>query len=339
VVAALCVVASSAAIVAGCGGSGASTEASRQCNGSAVLCDRPLNQVVFAATHNSFAGADVPGFRFPEQDAGIPSQLDDGIRGLWIDAYYGIPGNRVYTDTSKINPALNAQLQKQLGAEFTAAADQIRARIAKPTNATPRVYLCHGYCELGAVDAMTAFRQIANFLHQHPDEVLVIDIEDYVTPKDMAELIERSGLGDYVYRGPAGPPWPTLGEMIDSNQRVLVMAEHRTAGAPSWYRRTYDLFQETPFAFRRPSDMSCALNRGRPGNSLFLINNWISTDPKPLKANARIVNAYPFLLARARQCESQRGLVPNAVTVDFYREGGLLRVVHTLNAAVSSPPR
>jgi hypothetical protein len=303
-----------------------------QCNGAAALCDRPLDRVAFLATHNSYAGTGYPDFLFPAQEGTIGGQLEDGVRGLWIDTYYGAPGRRVFTLTDRIDPALNAQLKAELGPRFQQAAENLRARIAKPpAGEKGRIYLCHGYCELGAVDARDAFAGIADFLERNPDEVLIIDIEDYTVPAETAALIESSGLGRHVYRGPAGPPWPSLGEMIGSGGRVLVVAEHRTGGAPSWYRRAYSLFQETPFSFRTPAEMSCAPNRGSPGNSLFLINHWINTDPTPKPSKAAVVNAYPFLLDRARRCERRRGRFPNVLSVDFYRDGDAARVVQTLN--------
>jgi len=190
--------------------------------------------------------------------------------------------------------------------------------------------LCHGFCELGAVDALDALRGVKGFLDGHPDEVLIVEIEDYVKAADMADLLERSGVADYAYRGPNGPPWPTLRQMIDRGQRVLIMAEHR-GGNPTWYRRTGEVFQETPFDFRTPSQMGCGPNRGNQENSLFLINHWINTDPKPLEVTARKVNRYRFLLRRARRCESKRGLLPNVLSVDFYRQGAVFDVVKTLN--------
>ena len=77
---------------------------------------------------------------------------------------------------------------------------------------------------------------------------------------------------------------------------------------------------------------AAATNRGSAGNPLFLLNHWINSDPKPLPETARIVNRYGFLLDRAQRCESERGLLPNLVAVDFYREGDLFGVVRTLNA-------
>ena len=305
-----------------------------RCNGSRVLCDRPLDRTAFLATHNSYAGADYPDFLFPEQEGTIPIQLDAGVRGLWIDTYYGVPGRRVYTRTDRIDPALNAQLRDELGPAFVEAAMRVRARIAEPpADAPQRIYLCHGFCELGAVDAGGAFSAIAEFLRQNPGEVLIIDLEDYTTPADTVALLRKTGLADYVYKGPDGPPWPTLRQMIDSGGRVLLVVEHRTAGAPSWYRPAYeDVFQETPYQFKTPAEMSCAPNRGRASNSLFLINNWISTDPTPKPSNAAKVNAYDFLLERARRCQRQRQRFPNVLAVDFFREGQAKRVVAKLNS-------
>ncbi|MFL5871674.1 MAG: hypothetical protein ACJ75R_11365, partial [Solirubrobacterales bacterium] len=247
--------------------------------------------------------------------------------------YYGVPGRRVYTRTDKIDPALNAQLKATLGPRFEQAAADQRAGLAKPpADAPTRIYLCHGYCELGAVDAEQAFEDIHRFLEQNPQEVLIVDIEDYTTPEDTVALLEKTGLADLVYRGSAGPPWPTLRQMIDSGGRVLLVVEHRTAGAPSWYRPAYkDLFQETLYKFKTPQEMGCAPNRGSSANSLFLINHWIDTDPTPKPSNAARVNAEDFLLERARRCERQRGRFPNVLNVDFYAEGDPAAVVATLN--------
>jgi hypothetical protein len=300
------------------------------CNGSTLLCRRTLDEVVFGATHNSYAGANYPGFLFPEQDNTIPKQLDAGVRGLWIDTYYGIPGRRVYTDTSKLDPALIAQIRESLGKKFYEAGNRLRSQIAKPpADAKPKIYLCHGFCELGAVSASKTFEQIAQFMADNPREVLIIDLEDYTTPKDTQALIEKTGLADYVYRGPQGPPWPTLRKMIDSGGRILLVAEHMTGGA-SWYRPLNSTIQETPFDFKTPAQMTCRGGRGRRDTSLFLINHWINTDPTPKPSKAAKVNARKFLVDRARECERKRQF-PNVLNVDFYKQGDLFGAVDELN--------
>ena len=64
---------------------------------------------------------------------------------------------------------------------------------------------------------------------------------------------------------------------------------------------------------------------------MFLVNHWIETTPAPRPSNAAVVNAYDFLLARARRCQRERGHLPNIIAVDFYGTGDLLRVAGKLN--------
>ena len=303
------------------------------CNGHPELCDKRLDEVALASTHNSFAAATDREWLFPEQDDSIVDQLDAGVRGFWIDLYYGLPGEeQVFTDTTKVSPKLQSQIEAELGPEFVEAADRIRSRISRPENTDPRVYMCHAFCELGALDAEKTFEQMNKWLDEHPKEVLVLDIEDYVSPEDAQQVLINSGLADHIYKGPVGPPWPTLRQMIDSDQRVLVVSENRQGGE-SWYHSFEKLFQETQFSFSKPSQMNCKPNRGDAGNSLFLINHWISTDPTPLISNSREVNKKSFLLDRARKCERNRKRFPNFLSVNFYKQGDLFDVVDELNGA------
>jgi len=54
------------------------------CNGHAVLCDRPLDEVTLPGTHNSMSNADAD-WLVPNQQHGITRQLEDGIRALMLD--------------------------------------------------------------------------------------------------------------------------------------------------------------------------------------------------------------------------------------------------------------
>jgi len=56
------------------------------CNGHASLCDRPFDQVAFATTHNAMSNRD-DSWAGPNQNHGIPQQLEDGIRAMMIDSY------------------------------------------------------------------------------------------------------------------------------------------------------------------------------------------------------------------------------------------------------------
>jgi hypothetical protein len=304
------------------------------CNGSEILCKKPFNGVVLPTTHNSMSDKTAPGWLFPEQDGPISEQLSDGIRSLMIDVYYGFPGARVYTDSANSSPGARAAAEREFGREFVNAADRIRKSIAKPLNTSHRLYACHGFCELGALDFNVALGQIEKFLANNPREAIAIVLEDYVSPRDLAVALEKSGVADHAYRGPAAAPWPTLREMIDKDQRVLLLIENGDPTVP-WIHRAYDVMQETPFHFTKPSQLaresSCDPLRGKPDNSVFLINHWVDTAPASRPSNARKVNARGFLERRVKRCEELRGLKANLIAVDFYKQGDLIGVADTLN--------
>ena len=299
------------------------------CNGAPELCDRPLDRVVFAATHNAMSAADISDWLFPQQERGIAGQLQDGIRALLFDVHYGFPtAGRVKTE---LNPGVEQAAQQALGPEGVAAAMRIRERLVGESEGPRGLYLCHGFCELGAIPLADAVGWIRDFMIQNPNEVLILIIEDYVAPQELITALEVGGLAELVYRGELEGPLPSLRQLIELNQRVVVLAEHIPASV-GWLRPTIGAVQETPYTFHDPvQPMSCEPNRGGRTGTFFQINHWIETTPTPKPSNAAIVNAYDFLLKRAQECERDRRQLPNIVGVDFYRTGDLFRVVRTLN--------
>lgn len=195
--------------------------------------------------------------------------------------------------------------------------------------------MAHGFCELGSTRFVDALESIKEFLILNPNEVLIIVIQDEgVTPADVAKCFEKSGLLDFVYRGPVTAPWPTLGEMVARNERIVVMAENNAEGVP-WYHHMIGILQETPYKFKTPEEFSNAPNRGGKTGSLLLMNNFIESTP-PVPTKAEPVNAYDFLVKRGRNCIRERGMVPNLIAVDFYRTGDLFKACRTLNG-ISEP--
>jgi len=308
------------------------------CNGAPELCDRRLDAVAFPTTHNSMGGGDDPGWMFPNQDRGVRAQLRDGIRGFLIDAHYGVPvGDKIKTLLEN-EEAARAKYEAVLGKEGVEAALRIRDRLVGEQEGEQDVFSCHGFCELGAVRLIDLLLEMREFLIANPGEVLIIIIQDEgVAPADIAACFARSGLEEFVYRGPVTPPWPTLRAMVDGNQRVVVFAENDATGVP-WYHRAFEVFQETKYHFTDPSQFTNAPGRGGRSGSLLLLNHWIETSPAPLPSNAEIVNAYPVLWKRASTCRQERGRMPNLVAVDFYATGDLFKVVRTLNGLSEPVP-
>ena len=255
----------------------AETGPSLECNESAALCGRRLDQITFAGAHNAMGSSDNPRWMFPNQDAGIARLLQLGVRAFMLDVWKGHP----VADRIKTNFASEEQRQKfekVIGPEAFAAAMRIRDRLVGESGETG-LYLCHGFCELGAVPFDSALAQLADFLVANPGDVVLLVLEDYVPPADIAAAFERQGLMPFVYSGPSRGTIPTLGELIASNQRLVVMGENDTGGLP-WYHPAYEVMQETPYTFIRRG-LSCKPNRGDQASPIFLMNHWIETTPGP----------------------------------------------------------
>jgi hypothetical protein len=311
------------------------------CNGYAEICDRPLNEVVFPGTHNAMSAADLPAWYAPNQRHDIRQQLDDGVRAFMIDTHYGVKrpgGGPVYTDLKAegTNDALDS-VRAELGPQAAVAFQQLSANFASRGGAsvTHAPYLCHVVCELGSIDLGKALGWFRDFLETHPDEFLILFIEDKVSPADTAQVFEQSGILRYAEVHHDGEPFPTLRETIERDKRLFVMAEKNNGrGAFPWYHQGFALTQETPFTFHSAGELklpaSCDPNRGVAANPLFQVNHWVEKLPRSPRT-ARKVNAGAFLMERARRCEQARGLLPNIIGVDFYEQGDLTEVAAELN--------
>jgi hypothetical protein len=340
IVAVVIVSAATTAFVASGGASAPATTIAGVCDGHAALCDKRLDEVVLPATHNSMS-APLPGWFSAEQDRSIGGQLKAGIRGLLLDTHYGdkLANGRVRTYFGSQRDVDLINRQDGISQQSFEAALRLRERLGFHGKGKRGLYLCHTFCELGFTPLSSGLKDIHDFLVTHPGDIVVVVNQDYVTPEDFVKAVGDAGLTRYVLTPPEGDDWPTLRQMIDSDHRLLFLAENRAGGAP-WYQSAYKrLTEETPYTFTSasllttPSDLpaSCRPNRGPEGAPLFLINHWVSTDPVPKPTDAAKVNAYKPLLARARECDSVRHHLVNLLAVNFFDRGDVFKVVDTLN--------
>ena len=112
-----------------------------------------------------------------------------------------------------------------------------------------------------------------------------------------------------------------------------MFAEQGGAGAPDWYQKAYDWFQETPYDFKSPSDFTCGPNRGPADAPLFLVNHWVNASP-PDPGKAGQANDAKVLRARLEQCATQRNRVPNVVAVDFAERAKIAATVRDVASAL-----
>lgn len=314
------------------------------CNGYIELCPQPLNQVVWPASHNAMSSA-AYNFLGAEHTITIPEQLNAGIRFLMIDAYYGYDDNGLVR-TNLAGGVNREQLRQERGDAAVHELDRLGALtgVADTSGKKQDVYFCHDLCELGAISSQQVFEDIDAFLSRNLTDVVVIDVEDYVQPKDLKRALVEGGLWDRVWKpSPKRIGWPTLRDMVvpknektqDENPRRLIVMSEKHAGEASWLLGAYDVSQESPFTFTSIGQFNCKPNRGGTDKSYFIVNHWLRPDGPPDPVEAAKVNSRKVLTQRLQQCIAERQQLPNAVAVDFTAQGDLYKTVNLFNAAIA----
>lgn len=306
------------------------------CNGHVELCERRVDEVTFAGSHNAMASVDA-GFLFAQQRATIGGQLDRGIRALLVDTQYGLPttSSVVWTE---FRHARRASLEREVGAEAMVSVERLRPSLV-PTSAEAKVYLCHAYCELGATPVEEGFGALRRFLERNRREVVLLYVQDSTEPGDTVDALRAAGLDRFAYAHRRGDPWPTLGRLIEAGTPLVVLAEQHggTPGTPPWFHRAFALTQDTPYDVRRPDQLDCAVNRGPADAPLLLLNHWLATDPAD-EDDARVLNDAAFLDARVRRCAAERGRPVNVIAVNFAEIGGVLAAADRANGVGAAAP-
>jgi hypothetical protein len=155
------------------------------CNGHAALCSRKYSEVTFIGNHNSAFVGDLPS---QNQIKSVKDQLQGGIRFL------------------------QSQTHKWDIGDLDVMA------------------MCHTNCALAFGGLVIDFlKTVKTFLDQNPREVvtLLLTNPDNAPMKAFDDIYKVTGL-DKMSFVPAGSPrtlpmdqWPTLGEMIASNKRLV----------------------------------------------------------------------------------------------------------------------
>jgi hypothetical protein len=303
------------------------------CNGSPALCDLQLNQVVFAGTHNSFSAADSRGWFIANQRHDIARQLEDGVRLLLIDPHWGVADarGRVRTDFAAEGRDRN-RVAKALPPAVLAAAERLAGSLGVRAEGggEREIFLCHTVCELGATRMSDALVDVRDFLDANPGEVVILFIEPYVPPAEIAKSFEEAGLAERTTVLDRSEPLPTLGELVRRDDRLIVFTERDADGSVPWYLDGFDFVQDTPLGATEVEQLSCELNRGTASSPLLMLNHWADVFPPRRGANVDFQTRRE-LLGRAHECARKRGLPVNLIAVDHYDVGELIPGVERLN--------
>jgi hypothetical protein len=274
------------------------------CNGHAGLCGRRYDEIAFPVAHAAMANtADL--WVFAAQTRTLREQLDDSIRGLWLEVrtHDGKP-TLCFGDCGEGHTPLAAELEQVRGFfddnprevvtllidNYVPASDIVEAFDAVDLLRT-----------LGGVDAEGAWPTLADMIES--DARLVVFLRDAAdAPAEYLPLdtwIRRTSshaqsvrdLSCDVTDGAADAPLVLVNQFLVQAEDDAAVGQGGAAGAPA-----------------------AAVAPGRPSAEL-----------------AGSVNYNPGLTSRLQRCTSFLGQKPNFVAVDFYDASDVVTATQQLN--------
>ena len=181
--------------------------------------------------------------------------------------------------------------------------------------------MCHGECFflgfifLGYRDPLTTFTNIKSFLDDNPREVIVIDLQvnDGTLDALYYDVLDTiPGFTGMMYQHPRRrDPWPTLGELIESNQRILFFQHNGNncrieGGCPPGVMGTFQHMFDTPWDLGEDGLMdyerSCTKNRGLLTAQFMLSNHFADEGLFPSLEISETVNQISVLRDRHEYC-------------------------------------
>jgi hypothetical protein len=209
-----------------------------------------------------------------------------------------------------------------------------------PLNGQP--YLCHGICGLGGESLSDGLTEVATFVRGAPTEVVTLLTESSLfTTDDLAAVFDSAGLTSFTKGHTLGQPWPTLGQMIQNGERVVVFHADQTQTGGSTFDWMLDRFAwtwETPWDNETSTDFGrCDADRGTKGNSIYVVDNYLENGGIETPANAALTNTNPFLIDRLLFCKQNESTLPGFVMVNFYEVGDVFHDVDVLNGFAPAP--
>jgi len=275
------------------------------CNGHAELCDRKYGNTTFLGAHDSFA-ASGNFFAFARtQEVDVQTQLMMGVRML--------------------------QAQAHMNRED--------------------LHFCHTSCSLfDGGKVLDYLAKVKHFLDRHPNEIitLILANPESVSTALWAPIFESSGLANMSYVPPQASmtrdTWPTLKEMLDAGQRLVVFMDKGAEDGsvpyilPQFNNMWEDVYDPTDPEF--PCSVDRVSSSVDPSQLLNLANHNLNFEIFPAKRGFRIpfffkapkTNSISSIMQHGDHCAPLvNGNRPNFVLVDFVDIGQAVTAVAQLN--------
>lgn len=339
-------------------------------NGSKALWNKRYNEAAYPATHNGSSYLACP---VQNQDMPLLKQFECGIRATKIHVWNGKQANGCtapfachgLTQNIFDGPYLDKVVEKVPTLFQGWARDALKQM--EPINELVReafkaaygdeqnpgiIQFNHCVFDPSRKQLIEILRDVKSFLDSHTHEVITLILEDHTKNLlHIARDFQESGLLPYVHVQDISQPWPTLGQMVESNKRLVVLIhgdEKLDYTSYPWMHDLWTFAWDTEWNFCDVSSLKDEAKdvipkRGQkafadrfngPKNKLFIMHHFVTPSTGGCKKSAKRVNNKTFLNNRIARLKSVAGQIPNIIQVDFfqYPNNDIFEAVQALNS-------
>ncbi|KAJ0104395.1 hypothetical protein J7T55_011180 [Diaporthe amygdali] len=213
------------------------------------------------------------------------------------------------------------------------------------------IKLCHTLCVLeDAGPLATYLGDVKTFLDANPREVvtLLLTNQDGMTGAAFDAVFRGAGIQSYAFapgRNLTLDQWPTLGQMIDNGQRLVVFMDFPAGDPVPYILNEFDPYIiESPFDFTDPAFAQCSIDRppgASPQGRMILVNHFLDTNISgiliPNRGAANVTNSAASITAQANICVGLYGSNPNFILLDWMSVGDGMAVQAMMNGVPFIP--
>jgi len=292
------------------------TNGTTACNNSPALCNRNYNNITHMGAHDS-------------------AFLRDSSTS------FSTAGNQFYNATVALDAGIRL----------------LQAQVHNSSSGNV-LELCHTSCALLDGGSLETFlSKIKTWMDENTNEVvtiLLVNSDDF-SASDFGAVFESSGISKYGYTptSTTGPisTWPTLQTLIDADTRLMAfVADVTYTSSYPYIMNEFSYMFETAFTVTSLSGFNCTLNRPSTLSSaataissgyMPFINHFADTaeilgitipDVTDISiTNSPETNTTGALGLHAETCESQYGIKPTFMMVDFFNVGPSITTADVMN--------
>ncbi|MCX5921995.1 MAG: hypothetical protein NTX86_01575 [Candidatus Dependentiae bacterium] len=338
------------------------------------LLSRRYNEVAYAATHNGQSYLKSP---VQNQNLTLTEQFERGIRATKLHVWYdrdadgksspyvchGVPKNMLddaYLEKviEKV-PRIFRSWARSILQQYDPLNELVRDACKTAYGHGDKegvIQFRHGILDPASKPLSEVLTEIKVFLDQYPDEIFTVILEDHTENLErIAQDFKVSGLKDYAHIQDKHKEWPTLGQMVKDDKRLVVLLH----GEPTlpykkhpWMHPIWDFAYDTEWEFgdvgalkdprndRMPKRGTQAYDdrHNGPKNKLFIVHHFITPRTGGCSSSAKKVNKKVCIQDRLNRLKTKAGRIPNIIQVDFfeYPKHDIFEVVDTLNMSATA---